>query len=140
MDGCGGILFDNREMEKFDTPAENIDVILQSIKNKNFDTVDEAATRICPICAAPMVKIGAAQGKVKIDTCYTCGANFLDNNELQLIRNLAEQEGDNHIDLLIQQLYEKDLKLVLGKHYDEDLKTSKLYQFFQRLVDSYMLK
>ena len=36
LDGCGGILFDNREFQKFDEPHEKIDEILAAIKDKTF--------------------------------------------------------------------------------------------------------
>lgn len=140
LDGCGGILFDNRELEKFDDENENIDEILQVIKNKTFNNVDNSATRVCPICNTQMAKMGAAQGEIEIDVCYICGAKFLDNNELQVIRNSDKTEYDKHIDYLIQQLYEQNLQSILGKYADKDLKKPKLYQFFQKLVDSYMLK
>lgn len=40
LNGCGGMLFDNRELEKFDEPHENIDDILTAIKEKSFKEVD----------------------------------------------------------------------------------------------------
>ena len=36
LDGCGGMVFDNRELNKFDEAHENIDEILAAIKNKEF--------------------------------------------------------------------------------------------------------
>lgn len=87
LDGCGGIYFDNRELEKFDEKHESADEIYALYQNKNFAKVDESQTRICPICNVPMVKLGGSSGSVVIDACHTCGAKFLDYGELERIRN-----------------------------------------------------
>ena len=92
VDGCGGILFDNRELEKFDETHENADEIFEQIKDKTFKEVDESKIRICPICGINMAKMGAVDGDINIDVCHVCGAKFLDRNELSSIRNFSEQE------------------------------------------------
>ncbi len=94
IDGCGGMLFDNRELEKFDEKHENADEILNEVKDKEFISVDESATRICPICNTPMVKFGAGNGNVQIDLCNACGAKFLDFGELEKIREADGKENE----------------------------------------------
>ena len=91
-DGCGGMLFDNRELEKFDEKHENADEILKKVAGKEFTPVDESKYRICPVCGAIMVKMGAAHGGVQIDVCNVCGAKFLDHGELEKIRNASDKE------------------------------------------------
>ena len=86
LDGCGGILFDNRELEKCDEAHENAKEILEAIQNKTFIEVDESAQRVCPVCGVNMMKMGAGSGNVQLDCCAVCGAKFLDNGELQRIR------------------------------------------------------
>ena len=90
-DGCGGIFFDNRELEKFDEQHENAEEIFEVLDNKTFITVNESAQRVCPICKVPMVRMGEATG-VPIDCCHTCGGKFLDNGELQKIRAGLNEE------------------------------------------------
>ncbi len=85
LEGCGGIFFDNREFEKIDEQHENIEEILSLVENKEFQQVDDKETRTCPYCHANMVKTNIFG--VLIDTCYTCGGKFLDNNELTQYRN-----------------------------------------------------
>lgn len=92
VDGCGGILFDNRELEKFDESHENADQILNEVKGKIFEKVDTSKPRICPVCNAVMFKMGAGQGNVKADVCGVCGAKFLDNGELEKIRVASNEE------------------------------------------------
>ena len=139
LNGCGGILFDNREFEKFDEAHENADEILDAIKNKNFTKVDEAETRVCPICKIPMVKMGAGDGSVEIDVCNTCGAKFLDNGELEKVREGAKADL-SRVDSMMNLLYQKDLENVLGKNATKEIKSSPRRQFFENLVNGYLNK
>ena len=91
-EGCGGMLFDNRELEKFDEKDENADIILDEVKGKTFSAVDEKKHRICPVCNSIIVKMGAANGEVQIDVCNVCGAKFLDHGELEKIREASDKE------------------------------------------------
>lgn len=97
LDGCGGILFDNRELEKFDEANENAQEILETVANKTFASTDESAQRVCPVCGTPMMKMGAGSGNVQLDCCAVCGAKFLDNNELQKIRTGKKDFVDENI-------------------------------------------
>lgn len=95
VDGCGGIYFDNREFNKFDENSENIDEILEAIDGKTFIPVDGSALRVCPACGAKMVKnFSSARSKIMIDECYNCGGKFLDNGELQKIREEFNTESE----------------------------------------------
>ena len=91
-EGCGGMLFDNRELEKFDEKHENADEILNKVAGKEFNPVDKSKYRICPVCGTIMVKMGAAHGGVQIDVCNKCGEKFLDHGELEKIRNTSDKE------------------------------------------------
>lgn len=99
LDGCGGIYFDVREFKKVDEQNEDITPILEAIKDKTFDKVDESEIRICPNCGAKMIKnYSSANRSIQIDECYTCGAKFLDNGELQKIRDEFESDSDRSKD------------------------------------------
>lgn len=103
LDGCGGILFNNRELEKFDEKQENANEIFEAIKGKTFEPVNEQEVRICSICDSPMVKQGSGVEGVEIDICNVCGAKFLDNGELEKIREYEKHSEyqakiNQHID------------------------------------------
>ncbi len=101
VNGCGGIYFDNREFEKFDEQHENIDEIIETLKDKNFIEVDQSKTRICPVCGGNMVKnFSSVHRKIEIDECYFCGGKFLDNDELIKIREEYPTETERSADLL----------------------------------------
>ncbi len=112
IDGCGGILFDNREFKRFDEQNEPIDDILNAYSDKKYKPCNEHEERICPVCLQPMVKNFASSLKeVQIDECYSCGAKFLDYGELEKIRNQFKTEADR------REKFNADLK----KEFDEIL-------------------
>ncbi len=140
LDGCGGIYFDNRELNKFDEPHENIKEILEAIKDKNFETVDENETRVCPICKIPMVKMGAGVAGVKIDVCNVCGAKFLDNGELLKIREDKDNTNDSELLEKINLFCQKDLEEALGIFANLPNNPSQRRQFFQDLIYKILTK
>lgn len=139
LNGCGGIFFDNRELEKFDEAHESANEILNAIKGKEFAKVDESQIRVCPICNVPMVKMGAGTGAVEIDVCNTCGAKFLDNGELEKVRE-GEKADLSRVNAMVNQIYQKDLENVLGKNAHEAIKSSPRRQFFENLVTDFLRK
>ena len=89
--GCGGIYFDNKEIQEFSGESENIEEIKNTLSNKTFNPVDNTKTRICPICKIPMTKTFAIG--IEIDTCYKCGGIFLDYGEFEQVRkNFKKRE------------------------------------------------
>lgn len=75
---CGGVYFDNRELEKCDESFENASEIFNFIKDKSFINVDRDKLRVCPVCGANMVKNHTnLRQEVEIDVCYSCGGKFL---------------------------------------------------------------
>lgn len=106
-DGCGGIYFDNRELDKFDEKHEDITPLVEIFEGKTFQKVDESDTRICPVCGMKMVKnFAGPKHEVEIDECYSCGGKFLDNNELEKIRSQYNTEEERAADA-IKELYSK---------------------------------
>lgn len=93
LDGCGGIYLDNRELQSIDEQNENIDAIINELKDKEFNKIDEEAVRYCPSCGAKMVKNATSILKnFQIDECYSCGGKFFDYGELCSMRE--EYEND----------------------------------------------
>ena len=82
---CGGIYFDNTEIQEFSGTNDDISEIKKILEGKNFMPVDTSKTRICPSCGTPMAKTKALG--IEIDTCYKCGGIFLDNGEFELVRS-----------------------------------------------------
>ncbi len=103
--GCGGIFFDNRELEKFDEKDEDISKILEKVEGKNFLNVSENAVRICPSCGQKMVKNHSSiHNDIEVDECYACGGKFLDRDELVKIRAEYDTEEARSEDV-IKEMY-----------------------------------
>ena len=109
LNGCGGIFLDNREFDKIDDEHENIDKIIIAIKDKDFEPVVKNEQIICPICNVPMVEMGAGKSNVKIDCCNGCGAKFLENGELQKIREI-ESSKDEVLDDILENIFADNFK------------------------------
>jgi len=128
--GCGGIWFDNREFAKFIKP-QNAQEILLKLSGKTFKEVDKNAVRECPVCHAKMVKNKySINSSIEIDECYNCGGKFLDNNELNEIRN-SEKPSDQQIEELVNDLYKSTghVKFVASKNAG--------LEFFKNLYNKY---
>lgn len=101
INGCGGIYFDNREFQHFDERHENIDALIEALKDKSFILVDESLQRICPVCGASMVKnFSSIKKNIQIDECYSCGGKFLDHGELMKFRAEYETEAERSGDVV----------------------------------------
>ena len=101
VDGCGGIYFDNREISKFDEPHEDISPLKEVLQGKEFITVDESQTRVCPVCGSDMVKnYASAKKEIQVDECYHCGGKFLDYGELDKIRSQYDTEAQRSDDVM----------------------------------------
>lgn len=131
LDGCGGIFFDNRELQQVDEPIDNIDEILKAIQNKEFEKVDTTAKRICPLCNIPMVKQGSGT-EVEIDSCNICGATFLDNGELTKLRELKNEDGEDIVNEALKKV-EASMPKISGK-------PSGRVTFLQNFITNLLLK
>lgn len=142
-DGCGGILFDNRELEKFDENHENADEILNKVAGKNFAPVDKNKYRICPVCGSIMTKMGAALGEVQIDLCNMCGAKFLDHGELEKIREVSgKQYEESSQNKIIGENLEKESEReaigLVGMFVRDHIKVSDGRQAVENFVKRYI--
>lgn len=143
IDGCGGILFNNRELEKFDEQHENADKIFEAYEGKTFKKADESEVRICSVCNTPMVKQGAGVGSIEIDVCNTCGAKFLDFGELEKIRKLKDHDYKYQakVDSLVDAVVEENRVVTGGKIGDfaqKHIPSTPLRSAFENFVSSYL--
>lgn len=86
MDGCGGIFFDNRELNRFIGEGKDANEILKLFEGKVFKSANQNEKRVCPVCGTNMVKNYSDETQtIQIDECYRCGGKFLDHGELERI-------------------------------------------------------
>lgn len=101
VDGCGGVFFDGQELKHFDENCESIEEIKKVLDGKIFAKVDESLTRNCPVCGNKMVKnFVSVKKNIQVDECYSCGAKFLDHNELEQMRAEYPTEKDRQQDFI----------------------------------------
>ena len=113
VDGCGGMFFDNRELKKFDEESENIDFILDVIKDKEYPNYKQNKQINCPFCNAVMVKNYTDINKnTEIDECYSCGGIFLNSGELLKIRSeyKTEKERKEKFNAFFKQKFSEMIK------------------------------
>jgi len=99
QDGCGGIWFDNFELQQVDEQKETAGELLTEIRRDPTVVVDPKRKRECPRC--PDMKLQrhffSAKRKVEVDQCPNCGGYWLDAGELAAIR--AEKAGTTKSEL-----------------------------------------
>lgn len=97
--GCGGIWFDNFELQKVDEAAElNLERLLD-VEHDPSVRVDFAARRHCPRCLDIVLMRHGYGGHraVQVDSCPKCGGVWLDAGELAQIRKESAQKDRKHI-------------------------------------------
>ena len=95
-DGCGGIWFDNFELQKVDEQHEAAGEQLLDIKPANKISIDFSKKRSCPKCndIKMMKHFVSIKREVEIDECPGCAGIWLDYGELGSIRNQFKTEEE----------------------------------------------
>ena len=101
---CGGMYFDNRELQKAQDDEKSVNTLIESIGGeKDFAPVDVDAPRVCPACGTNMVKMGGSIG-IEYDACNVCGGKFLDNGELKKMHEFV-LKGEDKFDKALEAIY-----------------------------------
>ena len=97
-DGCGGIWFDNYELEKFDETHESAGEGLLDIERDDSVIVDHTKRLKCPACdnVVMMRHFFSVKKEAEVDECPNCGGFWLDAGELGKIRSLFKTEEERH--------------------------------------------
>lgn len=86
--GCGGMWFDNFELQKFEEPHEDAGESLMDMPVDPTVHIDHRRKRSCPHCDGIklMRRCYSPKRKVEVDECGSCGGMWLDLGELETIR------------------------------------------------------
>ena len=86
--GCGGLWFDNFELEKFRKPHDDAGDALLNVPFDPAVKVDHRRKRHCPKCRdMPMRRHYYSRfQQVEVDSCPNCGGYWLDCGELARVR------------------------------------------------------
>ena len=127
VDGCGGMYFDNRELQKVQDDDASVSSIIESINLKAaFANVDVDAPRVCPACGTNMVKMGGNVG-IEYDSCNVCGGKFLDNGELKKMHDLV-LKGESKLDAALEAIYPQKIKLNVRHQFFVNWFTKRMYK------------
>ena len=141
--GCGGIWFDNYELEKVDEEKETAGEALLDIPFDPAVNVDYKKPRPCPRCEhKSMIKhFASVQEKVEVDECPACGGVWLDYGELGLIRSqyATEDERGEAAKAYFSKLFDPKLEAMHRKS-EQDLKRARKFaRMFRFICPSYYI-
>jgi Zn-finger nucleic acid-binding protein len=137
--GCGGIWFDNHELQKFDEPHEaDGEALLDLERNRNIH-VDFHKKRHCPKCNKVVMtrRFFNDKRQVEIDECPNCAGVWLDYGELGTIRATyaSEQDREKAAEEYLREVLDADF--AAGPGHD-DLDTShRMSRIFRFLTPRY---
>lgn len=96
--GCGGVWFDNFELQKVDEQHEPAGNALNILASADVN-IDLAAKRPCPRCdGQPMRRhFFSSKKQIQVDCCPACGGYWLDSGELAAIRAEFPTEADRRV-------------------------------------------
>jgi Zn-finger nucleic acid-binding protein len=98
LGGCGGIWFDNFELQKLDDPNELAGQMLVNVKKRPDLEIDLSLRRNCPRCHIVMMRhFSSLRRRVEVDECPSCGGYWLDAGELALIREEHQNEAEQRL-------------------------------------------
>jgi uncharacterized protein len=94
--GCGGIFFDNFEIQKVDEPQEEAGELLGAIEGPKKVHRDPVHPLKCPKCedVVMMKHFSSAKQKVQVDECPSCAGIWIDCGELRQIRSEYKTDAE----------------------------------------------
>ena len=142
--GCGGIWFDNFELETVDEPHEHLGKSLLDVETDPNVTVDHSDKRACPKCQGIIMQrhFFSIKKEVEVDECPGCGGFWLDEGELHRIRNQfqSEEERDKATRQFFSDLFDEDLAAMKQHSEEKAKKAEKIAGMFRFLCPSYYIK
>lgn len=93
--GCGGIWFDDKELDKFDRLDESVTFeVLRGEGGMNV-AVDYSKPRTCPRCLMGLDRhFYDKQLAIEVDGCPSCNGVWLDPGELNHVRHLNSSQDE----------------------------------------------
>jgi Zn-finger nucleic acid-binding protein len=114
LGGCGGIWFDQFELQKLDQPHEPAGELLIHLRKREDLNIDYSQRRNCPRCPniVMMRHFYSPRRRVEVDECPSCGGFWLDAGELTLIR--AEHQNEAEQQAAVDKYIETTTNAILG--------------------------
>jgi Zn-finger nucleic acid-binding protein len=141
--GCGGIWFDNFELEKMDEPDEMPGEVLLDIPRDESVRVDLEERRDCPRCDDMVLgrHFMSVKMEVTVDECPNCAGHWIDFGELARIRDQfwSEDERKAAANGYFDEIFGEKLE-EMGAESQENLeKAHRIARMFRFICPSYYL-
>lgn len=141
--GCGGLWFDNFELQKVDEPHESAgESLLQIATGKNAE-IDHSQRRKCPKCedAIMMRHFFSVKKEVEVDECPNCGGFWLDSGELGRIRSqyASEEERKEAAKAYFENIFGDELKRMQAESQEKLEKAKKIANMFRFICPTYYI-
>lgn len=141
--GCGGIWFDNHELDKVDESFEPADEGLLDVPRDPGRTVDLSARRNCPCCngMVMMRHFFSVRRQIEVDECPSCGGTFLDHGELAAIREqfASEEARREAAQTTFSDLFDDKLDAAADQTEDQSRRAQSFARLFRVILPSYWL-
>jgi len=141
--GCGGIWFDNFELEKVDEAHEAAGEELLDIAQVAKPERDAARQLECPRCPGqPMMRhFFSVKRQVQVDVCPHCGGTWLDVGELAKIREQFASESARRLaaEQAFTDVFDDELEALAADGQEGRAKARKLARIFRFFCPSYYL-
>jgi len=141
--GCGGVWFDDQEIQKFDEPHESDGNLLLDIE-RNLDLeIDHAKRLDCPNCDNIIMArhFYSVAMSVEIDECYNCGGIWLDFGELSAIGRMydSEEEKIAATQKYFDEILGKEIKAMQTKNEEDLIRIKRIVNIFRFICPSYYI-
>lgn len=141
--GCGGVWFDNFELNKVDEAHESAGESLLDVSPHTPITIDHNAKRSCPKCPESIMRrhYFTVRREVEIDDCPSCGGVWLDSGELASIRSQFKTEGERKqaADEYFSKLFGEQLQKEAAKSQEELEAAQKFAKTLRFICPSYWI-
>jgi Zn-finger nucleic acid-binding protein len=141
--GCGGIWFDNFELEKVDEAHEAAGEALLDIPCGAPHERDAGRALECPRCSGQsmMRHFFSVKRQVQVDVCPECGGTWLDFGELAEIREQFGSESARRkaAEQMFDDLFSGDLAELRSESSEGRVKARRLARIFRFLCPSYYM-
>ncbi len=139
--GCGGVWFDNFELQKVDNQSESIGEALLDIERDKNAAVDHSARKNCPKCdgIVMMRHFAGVKKEVEVDECPGCGGFWLDFGELAKIRAqyATEEEKGAATETYFTEAFGEELDKMAAESQATLDKATKFALMFRQICPSY---
>lgn len=130
--GCGGIWFDQSELDNFDEDHEYDGGVLFAINKDPNIIVDMNKKRYCPRCRDVVMykHFFSFKREIEVDECHNCAGIWLDYGELSQIRKQfnTEKERAKATTKYLDQLVKKECEPIHTANKEKLLKTRKIVE------------